>query len=101
MAGGHYGRTLLRTADMRIVLMILERGTRLTEHDVDGASTIQILDGRVTVSLLGTSIDLASGQVLAIERRVRHSLVAIVDSAILLTIAWAPSTATRSQAPTE
>lgn len=88
MPGGHYGRTLLRTADMRIVLMVLEQGTRLTEHHVDGTSTIHTLDGRVTVSLLGSSFDLASGQVLAIERGVRHALVAIDDSAILLTIAW-------------
>jgi hypothetical protein len=46
MPGGHYGRTLLRTDDMRIVLMILEHGTRLTEHQVNGTSTIQALDGQ-------------------------------------------------------
>ena len=88
MPGGHYGRTLLRTADMRIVLMILEQGTRLPEHQVDGTSTIQVLDGRVTVSLLGSSFDLAPGQMLAIERGVRHALAASVDSAIVMTIAW-------------
>ena len=88
MPGGHYGRTLLRADDTRIVLMILEQGTRLTEHQVDGTSTIQALDGRVTVSLLGSSFDLASGQVLVIERGVKHALIAVEDSAILLTIAW-------------
>ena len=88
MPGGHYGRTLLRTEDMRIVLMVVERGTQLGEHHVDGTSTIQALDGRVSVSVLGSSVELAAGQVLAIEQDVAHEVVAVDDSAILLTIAW-------------
>ena len=88
MPGGHYGRTLLRSPDMRMVVMILEQGTRLPEHHIDGTSMIQTLDGRVTVSLLGSSFDLVSGQVLAIERGVAHAVVATEHSAILLTIAW-------------
>lgn len=88
MPGGHYGRTLLRTADMRIVLVILEAGTRLPEHRIDGTSTIQTLDGRVTVSLLGSSFDVVSGRLLAVERGVPHQVVAPEDSAVLLTIAW-------------
>ena len=88
MPGGTSGRTLFRTANLRIVLMIVNRGTQLPDHHVDGALTIQTLDGRVTVSLLGSSLELSSGCVLAIERGLRHALVAIEESAILLTIAW-------------
>lgn len=88
MPGGHYGKTLLRTDDMRLVLMVLDHGTELTEHHLDGTSTIQALGGRVAVSVLGSRVDLAAGQVLAIEQDVGHSLLAVDDCAILLTIAW-------------
>ena len=85
---GHSGKTLLREADLRIVLVILDRGAKLPDHHADGSLTIQTLDGRVVVALLDASFDLAPGQMLAVERGVSHSLVAIEDSAILLTIAW-------------
>jgi len=87
-SGGHLGKTLLRNADMRVVLMILERGARIPDHRAEGSLTIQTLDGRVIVTLLESSFDLASGQLLAIEHDVSHALVAIEDSAVLLTIAW-------------
>jgi quercetin dioxygenase-like cupin family protein len=85
---GHLGKTLLRGPDMRLVLMILDRGTNIPAHRADGSLTVQTLAGRVIVTLLESSFDLSSGQVLAIERDVSHALVAIEDSAVLLTIAW-------------
>jgi quercetin dioxygenase-like cupin family protein len=86
--GGHLGKTLLRTADLRLVLLLLDHGARIPDHQGDGALTIQVLDGRVVVTLLESSFDLSSGQLLAIERGVSHALVAIEDSAVLLTVAW-------------
>lgn len=86
--GGHVGKTLLRSGDLRLVLMVLERGARISDHQSDGSLTIQVLDGRVIVALLESSFDLASGQLLAIEHDISHALVAIEDSAVLLTIAW-------------
>ena len=88
MPRGHVARTLLRSPGMRIVLVTLEEGVGVMDHVVDAASTIQVLDGHVSVSLLGSMFELGSGQVLAIERGVRHALVATENSAILLTIAW-------------
>jgi quercetin dioxygenase-like cupin family protein len=42
----------------------------------------------VIVSLLGSSVDLTSGQVLAIEPGISHALTAVEASAILVTFAW-------------
>lgn len=86
--GGHLGKTLLRTADVRLVLMILDHGARIPDHRTDGSLTIHALDGRVIVTLLESSFDMSSGQLLAIEPGISHALVAIEDSAVLLTIAW-------------
>jgi quercetin dioxygenase-like cupin family protein len=85
--GGHLGKTLVHNADLRIVLMLLDRGTRIPRHHAKGSLTIQALDGRVIVAILESSFDLGPGQLLAIDRDVSHALVAIEDSALLLTIA--------------
>jgi quercetin dioxygenase-like cupin family protein len=87
-SGGHLGKTFLRGKDMRVVLMVLDRGARIPEHRANGSLTIQTLDGRVIVSVYESSFDLASGQLLAIEHDAPHALVAIEDSAVLLTISW-------------
>jgi quercetin dioxygenase-like cupin family protein len=84
---GHLGKTLLHGPDMRLVLMILDRGKQLPAHSANGSLAIQTLSGRVIVTLLESSYDLGPGQLLSIERGVSHALVAIEDSAILLTIA--------------
>jgi quercetin dioxygenase-like cupin family protein len=93
---GHLGKTLLRAADIRIVLVTLHAGAQIPPHHTDGSLTIQALDGRVIVSVLESTYDLGPGQLLSIEREVPYGLAAVDDSAILLTIAWR---GTRSQAP--
>lgn len=87
---GHLGKTLLRATDMRLVLMILDRGVTMPEHLAQGSLTIHTLQGRVVVTLLDASFDLAAGQLLTIEHGVSHAMAAIEDSAVLLTLAWNP-----------
>jgi quercetin dioxygenase-like cupin family protein len=84
--GGHLGKTLVHNEDLRLVLMVLDRGARIPRHHAKGSLTIQALDGRVIAAILESSFDLGPGQVLAIDRNVSHALVAIEDSALLLTI---------------
>jgi quercetin dioxygenase-like cupin family protein len=86
--GGHLGKTLVRAPDMRLVLMILQRGARISEHRAGGSSSIQGLDGRVTLTLPDASFEIGPGHLLVIEHDVPHALEAAEDSAILLTIAF-------------
>lgn len=84
---GHVAKTVLRNGDLCVVLMVLQRGTSIPTHHTEGSSSIQALDGRVIVSLLDSSFDLGPGNVLALEPEIAHALVAVEDSALLLTIA--------------
>ncbi len=84
----HTAKTLFRNLDQRLVLMLLDSGAQIPVHHTEAALTLQALDGRVIVSLLESTFDLGPGQLLAIERDVPHAMVAIEDSAILLTLAW-------------
>ena len=83
---GHVAKTVVHNRDLRVVLMVLERGAKLPRHHAKGSLAIHALDGRVIVSLLDSTFDLGPGQLLAIEPGVAHALVAIEDSALMLTI---------------
>lgn len=87
---GHLGKTLLHGADLRLVLMTIDRGMKIPDHGAQGSLTIQTLQGHVIVTLLDSSFDLTAGQLLAIEGGVSHALAAVEDSAVLLTLAWHP-----------
>jgi len=84
----HLSKTLIRTADLRLVLMVLEPNARIDEHQTEGRMTIQGIDGQVRVRSGESTFDLAPGQLLVLERGVTHALDAIDASSVLLTIAW-------------
>ena len=85
--GGHLGKTLLHEPHLRLVLMILDKGVRIPPHQAKGSLTVQVLDGRVVIGALDSSFELGADHVLALGGDVTHSLVAIEDTALLLTIA--------------
>ena len=83
---GRTGKTLARGLNARIVLTVLDRGSRVAEHHAKEATTIHVLDGRVIVALLAASFDLSAGELLTVDRDTPHAIVAVEDSALVLTI---------------
>ena len=61
-------------------------GARLAEHENPGEATVLILRGRVRLSAAELSWDGARGDLLIVPDK-RHSLEALEDSAVLLTVA--------------
>lgn len=86
---GRHARTLVKDAEMRVVLIALRPGARLEEHHAPGRITIHTLAGRLTVRAAGQTVDLPSGHVLTLGRAVLHDVEAREESAFLLTIALA------------
>ncbi len=84
----HVAKTLVRSADLRVVLITMDAGTDIASHHTDAAITIQILDGRICLSSPGSELDLGAGTVTKLDRGVRHALHAIERSSVLLSIAW-------------
>jgi quercetin dioxygenase-like cupin family protein len=79
---------LLKSADFRIVLIAMEAGAVLGEHHNDGRISIHVLEGSVTMRVEEQKQTLAAGQILALDRSIRHDVQAVEDSVLLLTIAW-------------
>ena len=74
---------------LRQTLIALTAGSGLAEHDSPGEATLQVLRGRVRLTTAGESAEAAAGDLLVIPPQ-RHSLEAIDDSAVLLTVALRP-----------
>lgn len=70
---------------LRQTLIALRATTSLTEHDSPGDATLIVLRGRVRLHPAGETWDGRTGDLLAIPP-VRHSLDAVEDSVVLLTV---------------
>jgi quercetin dioxygenase-like cupin family protein len=81
--------TLVKQSGMSLVLTHLHRGGTLQEHAVPGAATVQVLDGRVRVQIGDETLDVPAGRLLAFNSGVRHSVEALEDSTLLLTLTGA------------
>ena len=82
---GHSAKTLAKHRDMRIVLIAMKRGTRMKEHRTDGAVSIHVLAGHLRVHVGAKTIDIGSGDLLAIDRA-SHDVEALDDSGFMLSV---------------
>ena len=85
---GHTARTLARTPDLRVVLVVMRTGSRIAEHHTNETAAIHVLSGQVRVKLPSRTVELRSGQLLVLESGLRHDVEAPEDSAFVLTLGW-------------
>jgi quercetin dioxygenase-like cupin family protein len=83
---GHAARTLVRAPDLRVVLMVLRRGTRIAEHHANETVSIHTIGGHLRLHLPDCVIDLETGQLLALAPGLPHDVEAPVDSVFILTL---------------
>lgn len=74
---------------LRQTVIVLVAGESLSEHENPGEATVHVLSGRVRLSGGQTSWEGRSGDLIAVPQE-RHSLEALEDSAVLLTVAKKP-----------
>ncbi len=92
---GRNAVTLVKHADLRVVLMVMRAGTSMRQHHTSGRITVQTLTGHVRLQLEGAGLDLPEGRLLALEHDIPHDVEAVKESSVLLTIAWPGENAAR------
>ena len=80
--GGHEHR-------LRQTVIALASGRRLDEHETPGEATVHVLHGRVLLAAGGASWEGSPGDLLVVPDA-RHSLEALDDAAVLLTVSTQP-----------
>lgn len=85
---GHGARTLVRAADLRIVLVAMKEGATIKEHRARTTAAVHALRGRVRLRLAERAAELEAGHVLVIPPDVPHDVHALEESAFLLTLGW-------------
>ena len=78
--------TLLHNGFMRIVLIALKEGVEMS-HAVDGAISIQVLDGRLWVETEAQSFSVDEEEIAALQPQLRHYVFAEEETVFLLTLA--------------
>ena len=81
--------TLLKTKDMRVVLMALHDGAEMKTHTAPGILCVQVLEGRLTFWTEQQAAELAKGEMLTLHAGIPHRVTAHQESTFLLTIVTA------------
>ncbi|MEU8682481.1 cupin [Streptomyces sp. NPDC048611] len=83
-AHGRSARLFVHDDRLRQTVIALVAGVSLDEHNAPPAASLQVLRGRVRLTGAGGGQELTIGQVVTTPRE-RHGLLALEDSAVLLT----------------
>jgi quercetin dioxygenase-like cupin family protein len=83
----HNSITLFKSERLRIVLLGLHKNAELKTHAVNGTISVQVLQGKISFTTEQQTVVLEKGQMIALQPRIPHSVLAIKESFFLLTIA--------------
>jgi len=86
-SGGHTADTIVGGHEhaLRQTVIAMVKGSTLDEHESPGEATLFVLRGRVRLSAGADSWEPRTGDLLVIPPS-RHDLVALEDSAVVLTV---------------
>lgn len=86
IAGTRNSVTVVKTANLSVVLTAIKKEATLCGHEVDGPITLQVIAGAVRFSVAGKPLTLKAGTVIALDKAIPHDIQALEDSELLLTI---------------
>ena len=78
--------TLVKTDYLEVIRLVLAAGKEIKRHSVSGQITVQCLEGRVQFSTQGKDLDMVPGNLTFLNGGETHSVKAIEDSSLLLTL---------------
>ncbi|HEX9418147.1 MAG TPA: cupin domain-containing protein, partial [Methylomirabilota bacterium] len=86
---GRNAITLSKEPALRLVLMLLAKGHKISEHQAAGPLTLHILSGSVGFRTGDRMDTLGAGELIVLESAIEHEVEALEETACLLTLAGA------------
>lgn len=90
---------LFKSAQLEVIRLRLPLGRAMPMHQVAGEITVQCLEGELDFETPEGVQRLQAGQLLFLRGGVLHSLLAVEDASVLLTIALAQSSPSEEARP--
>ena len=78
--------TVVKTANLSVVLTAIKKDATLCGHEVDGPITLQVISGAMKFDVAGEPLTLKAGTMIALDKAIPHDIQALEDSELLLTI---------------
>jgi quercetin dioxygenase-like cupin family protein len=85
---GHTARTLVRGPVLRVMFVVMRKGSKMGEHRAKEESTVHVVSGAVSLLLRDRKVELSAGQLLVLQVGEYHGLEATTDAALVLNIGW-------------
>ena len=84
---GRSSATLVKHENLRIVLILMKAGSRMSHHRTEDPISIQTLQGRIRLEIAQQeTYELGPGELLSLRGNLEHDVAAMEESAFLLTI---------------
>ena len=83
-------KTIFKSDNVNVTRMFLPAGKRIAEHTARGEITVHCLSGLVDFTVSGKTVQLSAGCMLCLKNREPHSLDAVEDSSLLVTLLRTP-----------
>lgn len=77
---------LVKTNEFEAIRLIIPKDENIPPHKVTGQITLLCLEGQVLIGVPGSTINLSAHEWVYLEGSELHSVIALEDSALLLTI---------------
>ena len=90
-AGAQMPQVLFSTPECRAVVIELERGGEIGDHQVRERAVIQVVDGNVTLASGGEVAECPAGTLVVFDPGESHAVKALDDSRLLLLLAPWPA----------
>jgi quercetin dioxygenase-like cupin family protein len=87
---GQQTATLVRSARLQVIRLVLPAGHEIPSHSAPDEMTVQCLEGHVTFTTLGQARDLTAGSFLFLPAGEPHALRALEASSLLVTLVVHP-----------
>ena len=71
-----------------MVLVLMKANTQMNKHHVDARISIHVLEGKLRVRLADQVVEIAAGELIALDYAIPHDIKAPEESAFLITISW-------------
>ncbi len=85
-SGDRHGSSLVKGDGINVALVVLKKGANLRQHHTRAPITVQVIEGRINFIASGKTQLVTPGMLLALNRAIEHSIEAVEESAIVLTV---------------